>query len=459
MSSGYVLAGFEILTTIIDAFLFSPNFKRNFSREDLRNFFENKCAGMLHSFGTNFNGRKKFDKFVKKEIRILNYCKDIGFYGNTEFILDSGGYQASIGIFDNRDTDILYNLYYQFLNDHSDKYDRAFILDLPPGPGCKLFKSFKEVYELNRKSYLEASNFSKEIRDKIIYIYHFRTPKLWDIYTKILDDNNLFEKFNNFGTGGIVANMATDLIIPCIIYTIPLVPLLRRAKAAGRKQLNFHILGGSGFRDLLFYELFKIHVKKIHGIELTITYDSSGIFKALMIGRFIHIVKDESVFKTNIRTSNLNMRHKNSNMKIIDLYRESLNDFADENNFRRIKLDSIYSSKTGTFHEDVRLYSMLYVLSNYSKMESILNRRAQEIYTLYSENRIAKFNNEIENITRKLNSEKITKKQKAKSSCVSKSLDMLTHLDDDYCKYLINKFLMKDEFNELRKNKREMPRF
>lgn len=459
MSSGYVLAGFEILTTIIDAFLFSPNFKRNFSREDLRNFFENKCAGMLHSFGTNFNGRKKFDKFVKKEIRTLNYCRDIGFYGNTEFILDSGGYQASIGVFDERETNIIYDLYYQFLNDHVDKYNRAFILDLPPGPGCKLFKSFKEVYEWNKKSYLEAANFPKEVRDKIIYIHHFRTPKLWDIYTKILDENNLFEKFNNFGTGGIVANMATDLIIPCIIYVIPLIPLLNRAKKAGRKYLNFHILGGAGFRDILFYELFKIHVLETHGIELEITYDSSGIFKALMIGRFIHILKDESVFKTNIRSSSLNMRHKNSDMKIIDLYRESLNGFADENNFKRINMNTIYDSKTGTFHEDVRLYSMLYVLNNYSKMEMILGQKAQEIYQLYKGKETAEFNNEIENITRRLNSDKITKKQRAKASCVAKSLDMLTNLDEEYCKYLITKFLIKDEFNELKKKRIEIPKF
>ena len=110
---------------------------------------------------------------------------------------------------------------------------------------------------------------------------------------KILDENNLFDKFKHFSTGGIVANMSTDLIIPCIIYILPLIPLLNRAKKFGRKYLNFHILGGAGFRDVLFYELFKIHVMEKHGIELNITYDSSGIFKALMIGRFIHIVKNE----------------------------------------------------------------------------------------------------------------------------------------------------------------------
>jgi len=459
MKSGYMIAGFEILTTIIDAFLFSPNFKNNFSRIDLQNFFENKFAGLLHCFGTNFSGRKNFNKFINKEKRTLEYCRNIGFYGNSNFVLDSGGYQSSIGVFDKRETNILYDLYYQFLIDNENLYSQAFILDLPPGPGCGLFKSFKEVYELNSKSYIKASQLPKIIRDKIIYIQHFRTPKLWDIYMKILDENDLFDKFNFHATGGIVTGSATDLIIPCIIYVIPLIPLLNRAKKIGRKFLNFHVLGGSGFRDILFYELFKIHVLEIHRIKLEITYDSSNIFKAFMIGRFINIVKDDSVFKTNIRSSNLNMRHKNSNMKIINFYREALNNFSDENNFRRINLDTIYSQETGTFHEDVRLYSMLYILNNYSKMESILSRKATKIYQLYEAGEIAKFNNEIENLTRKLNSEKITKKQKVKSSCVAKSLDMLTNLDEKYCKYLIDKFLMRDEFNELKREKREIPRF
>jgi hypothetical protein len=447
MKSGYTIAGCEILSTVIDTFFFSPNFKRNFTKENIQNFLGN--FNILHSFGTNFGGRKEINKFINKEKRTLEYLKYIEYYNKSKLFIDSGGYNISIGTFNKEESNILYNVYYQFLINVVDLYDRAFILDIPPGNNCQIFNSFKDVYDWNLKSYIEASQLPNNVRDKITFIFHFRTPKLWDIYKKIMDDNNLFDKFNFHATGGIVANMITDLIIPCIIYVIPLIALLNRAKKSGRKKLNFHILGGSGFRDILFYELFKIHIMETHGIELEITYDSSGIFKALMIGRFIHILKDKSVFKTNIRTSNLNMRHESSNMKIIDLYREALNGFADENGFKRINLNSIYDPKTGTFYEDVRLYNMLYVLSNYPKMEGILKQKAKEIYQLYKSNEMVKFNNEIELITRKINSDKITKKQKAKSSSIIRSLDMLTELDEDHCKYLINKFLSKDEFTEL----------
>jgi len=445
--SGYMIAGFEILTTVIDSFFFSPNFNNNFTRKDLQKFF-NKF-GLLHCFGTNFSGRKRIDKFINKEIRTLEYCRDTGFYDKSQVVLDSGGYQASIGVFDRKELNDLYDIYYKFLIDNEHLYDRAFVLDLPPGNNCKIFTSFKDVYNENLKSYIDASKLPKSVRDKIIYVNHFRTPKLWDIYMKILDENNLFDKFNHYATGGIVVGMSTDLIIPCITYVLPLIPLLNRTIQSGRKYLDFHILGGAGFRDILFYELFKIHVMEKHGIELNITYDSSGIFKALMIGRFIHIIKDESVFKTNIRSSNLDKRHKNYDMKIIDLYREALNNFSDENNFKRINLNNIYDVKTGTFNEDVRLYSMLYTLDNYSKIHLYFKGILSDIYDLYRNKQFNEFNMEIELLTRKINSDKITKKQKVKSSSIVRSLDMLTELDETHCKYLINKFLSKDEFTDL----------
>ena len=347
----------------------------------------------------------------------------------------------------------LQDLYYDFLNQYHSKYDRAFIFDMPPGPGCVVFKTFKDVYEGNKQSYLRAAEFPQEVRDKIIYIHHFRTPKLWEIYTKILDDYQLFDKFKYHGTGGIVANLSTDLAIPCIIYVLPLITLLNRVIKTKRNFLNFHVLGGAGFRDILFYEMFRIHVLKKHNIELNVTYDSSGIFKALMIAKFIHIIKDDSVFKINIGTSNLDKRHKNSNIQIIDLYREGINKFSDDNSFKKIDLKNIYDPGTKTFYEDIRLYSMLCTLNNYSEITSYFQNKVNELYELYQNKLYGEFNERIELITRRLNNEKITRKQYAKSSSLIKSLDMLTNLDEDYCKYLVDKFLMKDEFTELEKKK------
>jgi hypothetical protein len=60
------------------------------------------------------------------------------------------------------------------------------------------------------------------------------------------------------------------------------------------------------------------------------------------------------------------------------------------------------------------------------------------------------------NVTRIINQGKLTKKQKTKAHSIARSLDMLVHLDEDYCEFLINKFLAKDEFFELDEKQRAL---
>jgi hypothetical protein len=155
-----------------------------------------------------------------------------------------------------------------------------------------MFDTFDDVYEKNLRSYQEASQLPEDVRKKMIYVHHFRTPKLSEIYTRLLRENNFYQYFNNFACGGIVSNMASDLKIPCLVYILPLIPLIRETQNAGRDYLNFHILGGASYRDVLFYELFKEVVRRYHNIELKITYDSSGIFRQIFVARYIHAIDD-----------------------------------------------------------------------------------------------------------------------------------------------------------------------
>ena len=170
-------------------------------------------------------------------------CKDMNIFDGCTMIADSGGFQISIGRLSRRESDLLRVMYYDWIEEYHHLLDKAFILDIPPGPGCEIFHNFYDVYKLNLESYERARALPDEIRKKIIYIHHFRTPQLWDIYTKIMRDNEMFPMFEYHGTGGIVANMSSDMIIPCIIYVLPIIPLLNEAKKYGRNYLNFHVLG------------------------------------------------------------------------------------------------------------------------------------------------------------------------------------------------------------------------
>ena len=107
---------------------------------------------------------------------------------------NSGGYQISIGRLTKAESLTLYELYYEWLAEAHDVFDRAFILDVPPGPGCQVFDSFDDVFNWNLESYLKAKAYPEEIRKKFIYVHHFRTPQLWKIYTKNVDETLYLNK-------------------------------------------------------------------------------------------------------------------------------------------------------------------------------------------------------------------------------------------------------------------------
>jgi hypothetical protein len=462
--SGYVLAGFETLATIIDMFIDGRRgkYEDNFSRDDVSRFLADNCSGYLHSYGQNFPNKKKYGKYSQVEADMYRQCRDMGIFDNCNLIVDSGGFQISVGQLTRKESDLLLNnMYYDFLVDHYDVYDSAFILDVPPGPGCEIFKNFKDVYDLNMASYQKAKALPDHVRKKLIYIHHFRTPKLWEIYTKILRDGEMFTEFENHGTGGIVANMASDMSIPCIIYVLPLIPLLNEAKKYGRKYLNFHILGGSNFRDVLFYELFKITVKKYHDIDLNITYDSSGPYKQVMQARFLNVMDDQGYMrKMNIKSQNLDMKFMTeattSDLTVLQKYQEILDNLSDQSGFKRMDIEGVYGmypnrSKvmTETFHPGVKSYTMLYALSVYPMIQEQMKEFAHRVFPIYESGDLQAFYKECFDITRHINQGKLTKKQKIKAYSIPRSLDMLRDLDEDYCLHLVTKFLSKDEFTEL----------
>jgi len=453
MASGYTVAGMETLATIIDNFIKNKknDFEDHFTREDISNFLGQVCNRFLHSFGQNFKGKKNYDNYNQKEAELYKKVRDTKFFEKSSLIVDSGAFQISIGLLTRKESDILFNNFYAFLTDYYESFDEAFILDLPPGPGCQIFSNFKEVYDKNLASYSIAANLPDHVREKVVYIHHFRTPKLWDIYTKILRDNDFYKYFTKFSTGGIVANSAGDSDIPCIIYVLPLIPLLNETIKHKRNKLDFHVLGGATFRDIFFYELFKYHVKKVHNIELNITYDSSGLFKGLMIGRFFSTLDGDKIKKVDIRSCNLNMRFKDD-IKIQDVCNNVMNQLSEKYNFKKLNFDSIYNLQTGTFHESVKIYLMLYMLEFYQEVELLMRQKSEEIYPYYESGNIETFISKSEQITRDLNQGKISRKQISKSNSIIKSLDMLTNLDEDFCNHVVNKFLSKDEFINLTKN-------
>jgi len=459
LRSGYVLAGFETLAGIVDRFIKGERgtFNDNFTRKDVSRFLSSTSSGFLHSYGQNFDRKKNLAKHDINETSMYQKCIDMEIFEDCDFIVDSGGFQISTGRFSRTRSEHLFKMYYEWVKNNHELISKAFILDIPPGPGCKIFHDFDDVYKLNLECYLIARDLPDEVRNKMIYIHHFRSPKLWEIYTKIMRDNELFPYFNYHGTGGIVANMATDMSIPCIIYVLPLIPLLNECKKYNRDFLNFHILGGANWRDILFYEFFTKIVWDKHKIKLNMTYDSSGPYKQSQMARYIH-VKDGDGFvrKMSLKSSHLDKRFYKGE-RCLDAAQRLVDHVADTLNFKRIKVNGLYDDETNTYHEDMKIYlTLFYPIMLFSEIQEWLREYSDEIYPLYVNGEIEEFHQACLNATSILNQGKITKKQKIKSFSIARSLDMLTNLDEDYCEYIVKKVLAKDEFFDLDERTRIM---
>lgn len=452
--SSFILAGFEAFGRIVTNFVMGKKpdrWNKNFTYSDLSQYFNSTITGFLHSYGEDYAIRKNLKTYGKSQMKMIKRFLDTGLFKDIDVYLDSGGYQISTGKLDRYYSEALLENYYDFVVEANDLFDHSFILDVSPGQNCVMFDCFEDVYEKNLQSYQEATQLPEEIRSKMIYVHHFRTPKLSQIYNRILYDHEMYQYFNHFACGGIVSNMASDLKIPCLVYILPLIPLLKETVRHGRNYLNFHILGGASYRDVLFYELFKEVVRRYHNIELKITYDSSGIFRQIFVARYIHAIDDlGNINKMNIKSDNL---HRNfyDNVTIQEVLNQNLNKMAREFNFREIDImNGIYDEKT--MHEDVKVYTMLYIFSLYSELTTNFRRWAVDVLDTYESGDQETFTDKCLEQTVRAAQGRYSSKVRYKTYSIGRSIDMLRDLDEDQCNHLIKKYLAPDEFTYLDKS-------
>lgn len=451
--SSFILAGFEAFGRIVNNFMLGKKpdrWNKNFTYSDLSQYFNSTITGFLHSYGEDYAIRKNLKTYGKSQMRMIKRFLDTGLFNDVDLYLDSGGYQISTGKLDRYYSEALLDNYYDFVVEAKDLYNYSFILDVSPGQNCVMFETFDDVYEKNLRSYQEATQLPDDVRSRMIYVHHFRTPKLSEIYTRLLRENDLYQYFNHFACGGIVSNMASDLKIPCLVYILPLIPLIKETQRAGRDYLNFHILGGASYRDVLFYELFKEVVRRYHNIELKITYDSSGIFRQIFIARYIHAIDDlGNIKKMNIKSDNLGRKFY-KDVTIQTKLDQILNEMARKYNFKEIDiLNGIYGEKT--MHEDVKVYTMLYIFSLYSELTTNFKKWAVEVLDLYESGDHEQFTDACLNQTVKAAQGRYSSKVRYKTYSIGRSIDMLRDLDEEQCDHYIEKYLAPDEFSYLDK--------
>lgn len=451
--SNYVIAGGDCVCSLFNNFVERHNDPKFFDHDSLKNVFHNTIDRFLFSFGTglSYKTRKISKNHSQRIAKVVNEIKACKSMDDCILYIDSGGFQVAMGAIEPASMPHFINMYHDFLVENKNQYQRAFSLDLPPGPTSSVFKSYNQIEELNRISYTMVKNLPQDVKDKMLYIHHFRTPSLHATWGRFLWEENMAEGCTNFATGGIVANSSTDLAIPIIIYTIPLSEILKYSMQNNIRKFDFHVLGGANFIDIFYHKLFSYHIKKVHNVDVTITYDSSTIFKGLAIGRFCPVFKSNGILdRLDLHSNTLHLKY-DGNLTNEDVIYNEMNGIA--NHYGLAPLDPtinpIYDVERNTFDRAVHMYLMLCIMKVYRQAELICDDYVREIYPLYENGKIDEFDKKCNELASRFNHGKLTKKMQVKSYSIYKSLQILTELNMEYNTFLINKFMANDDSSSM----------
>lgn len=439
----------------------------------IKNFFKTTVNKYLSSYGLGLARGKSVDENVtKRYLKKFDEFVNQDFLEDIEITIDSGGFQVQMGYIDKSDTSKLIQLYYDFLLKYWEKYHYAFLLDIAPGPTSSIYSSWEEIERYNIESYRRAALLPPHVRRKIEYIHHFRTPKINKIWKKLLFEEKLADPFENFATGGLVSFAGAAKNSPIILYVIPLVSILVYAKSRGLKRFRFHVLGCSDFKDIVFHKFAEHHIKKVHDIDIQITYDSSSVFKILALSRFTYFFdkQEKCIWKLYLREDDMERSFKGRG-KVEDVFFRLLNEELSPYGFRELVpgVDRIYTGKNldkdkspftascnkgGNFTHIAYTYGLLHLLKLFSEIDSYAKEIVSELYPLYesisTENSLNNdFDSEINRIMVKLNNGKISKTTDSRTASLYNSLKILTNLDIDYCDMLVDKYMSADECQSL----------
>lgn len=424
--------------------------------DKINSFMLGECNKYLSSVGVAINKGKPIDNNIfKRYQKMFDGFLSKPFMKDIEIIIDSAGFQFQTGLIPTGDVPKFVKMYHEFLEKNVDNFKFAFLFDPVPGATQSIVKSYEQMEELNVLSFEEASKLSQEVRDKMLYIHHFRTPKINELYKKMMFELNLSDNFTNFATGGLVAFSRSGVgNPPCVMYVVPLVSILTKAIERGLKKFRFHVLGATEFKDILFHKFIEHHVKKLYDIELEITYDSSTIFKTLMMGRYLYVPDpiDYTIWKMSLRSDALHMDFRNRGTAE-DYFYTLLNEMSESYGFKNLsqKNEPIYEIIDGKqrITRIMYTYGIFFILKLFNLCGIWCSDIVSKLYPLYESGQIYEFDNSIEKQLFKFNNGKMTKVIKSRTSTFYNSLKMLENLDLEYCDHLIDSYMSCDEPEEL----------
>ena len=448
--SSFISAGLPSMRQHINMFL--RDYSEYGTDEAVNSFFHANVNKFLTSAGIYIREDKKVDeRVINVYVKLLDRILSKKYLQDCEIYVDSGGYQIQCGMVEREEIPTFIDLYYNnFLENNHQKISYAFTLDLAPGYKACPYHSWEDLKELNIESYSRAANLPKEIKDKMIFINHFRTPKLRKIYKELFD--TFATGFSHFGTGGLVSMSSIKNPPPCVMYTVPLMDVIDHAVKNNLKNVTFHALGETEFKSMFTHCFFEKHVKEKFGIDLKITYDSSSIFKSLGMGRFTYHLdpSDLTIWKVDLRSDYCDNIYRNSPLSNADVFYNEVNDAVVPHGMKTVgtKNDLLYYDD-GKFNNLFYAYGIFQMFNTFKQVQSLCYKIVDKLYPLYVADDDISFNQYVESWMLKFNNGKSSKKVYNRANSIYNSLKMLDNMDFDYCDFLVEHHMSCEENDDI----------
>ena len=448
----YVVASGDCIVNFFGRFLKSHNDQNVFDEKTLKDFMINNVNRLLYSFGSGLSSKSHAvsEKRINKITKVVDSMKACPFTNEATIFIDSGGFQLCMGYMNRSDIPKYLDIYSQFIEQKYKDFTMCYSLDIPVVKDG-IFKTYVQLEQYNELTYRRFSEFPKEIKNKVFYIHHFITPKLYHIWSKFMWEKDYADGFTNFSVGGIVAGSGSDHIIPLVTYCIPLSDIVKYCKVKGIKKFNFHLLGGASYSDIFYHQMFTRHIKRVHDIDVNITYDSSTLFKGLAVGRFTRCFKsDGNMYPMDLHSDMLDIKY-DQEKTVQDCIYDFLNDISDHYNMKHLDPVNfpIYDEKSNTYHRAIHMFLMMHEMRVFRQIELMCQNKVEELYPLFEQGKLVEFGDSCMNYIKRFNGGKMSEKLNLKCSNLAKSLDILTRCDIDLNKHLVDKYMANDDVAEM----------
>jgi hypothetical protein len=410
----------------------------------------NNVNRLLYSFGAGLSSKSHnvSERRIKKVSDVIDSMHSCPFTNESTIFVDSGGFQLCMGYMNQSDIPKYCDIYTQFINQKYQDFTMCYSLDIPVVKDG-IFKTYIELEKMNRYTYQEFSKFKQEIKDKVFYIHHFITPKLYNIWSRFMWDEGLADGFTNFSVGGIVAGSGSDHTIPLVTYCIPLSDIVKYCKCKKIDKFNFHLLGGASYSDIFYHQMFTKHIKRVHNIDVNITYDSSTLFKGLAVGRFTRCFKsDGNLYQMDLHSDVLKIKY-DKEKTVEDCIYEFLNDISDHYDMKHLDPVNFPIYENNTYHRAIHMFLMMHEMRIFREIELMCIDAVEELYPLFEQNKRVEFGDECLKFIKRFNGGRLSEKLNLKCSNLSRSLDILTKCDTVLNKHLVDKYMSNDDVAEM----------